>query len=472
MQARPVRARTEPRRPRRTAGDPVRSVRAQYPRTAGTDAGRRGLRPRHRYHGDHRESVAARLCARAQFAVGAGAAGESAAAGGGSRAFRTHCDCQLGLRRRGIHRRRYRPGTSCRPGTARKQVEGLMARTAPAALRPSATHAPSYYAATLKEPVATEPFAGSTRADVCVVGGGYAGLATALHLARRGVDVVLLEQSRLGWGASGRNGGQAHVGMRRDQQWLERHVGPADARRLWEFALGARAHLDWLIDTYRIECDFRLGYLHANHRDRYTAETREHVEHLRSQYGYEHIRFVERDELLTMVATHGYYSGSFDARAGHLHALNFALGLARAALQHGARLHEAVEVTAVDAQTGGWRVATTRGEVSAKRVVLACNGYLRGLAPAVERHVMPINNYIAVTEPLGADGARRLISNGAAVSDSRFVVNYFRTTPDHRLLFGGGENYGYKFPRDIAAFVRPHLLKVFPQLAGTRYDFA
>jgi gamma-glutamylputrescine oxidase len=347
-----------------------------------------------------------------------------------------------------------------------------MVRNAPAALRPSATHVPSYYAATLKEPVATEPFAGSTRADVCVVGGGYAGLATALHLARRGVDVVLLEQSRLGWGASGRNGGQAHVGMRREQQWLERHMGLADARRLWEFALGARAHLDWLIETYHIECDFRLGYLHANHRERYTAETREHVEHLRSQYGYEHIRFVERDELLTMVATHGYYSGSFDARAGHLHALNFALGLARAALQHGARVHEAVEVTAVDAQTGGWRVATTRGEVSAKRVVLACNGYLRGLAPAVERHVMPINNYIAVTEPLGADGARRLISNGAAVSDSRFVVNYFRTTPDHRLLFGGGENYGYKFPRDIAAFVRPHLLKVFPQLAGTRYDFA
>lgn len=347
-----------------------------------------------------------------------------------------------------------------------------MPRTAPAALRPSAAHAPSYYAATLKERLTTEPFAAPARAEVCVVGGGYAGLSTALHLARRGVDVLLAEQSLLGWGASGRNGGQVHVGMRRDQEWLEEHVGLADARRLWEFALGARGHLDWLIETYAIDCDLRLGYVHANHRERYSAETRRHVEHLRSKYAYEHIRFVERDELAGMVATRDYCSGSFDARAGHLHALNFALGLARAAASHGARLHEGVEVTSIDAKNGGWRVATAQGEILAKRVVLACNGYLRGLAPQVERRVMPINNYIAVTEPLGADGARGLISNGAAVSDSRFVVNYFRITADHRLLFGGGENYGYTFPRDIAGFVRPHLLKVFPQLAGVRYDYA
>jgi gamma-glutamylputrescine oxidase len=320
--------------------------------------------------------------------------------------------------------------------------------------------------------VVAEPFAGPARADVCIVGGGYTGLSAALHLARRGVRVILLEQSRLGWGASGRNGGQAHVGMRRDQQWLEQHVGPEDARRLWEFSLAARAHLDWLVETYRIDCDLRLGYLHANHRERYTAETRHHVEHLRTKYGYDQIRFVERDELASMVATRDYCSGSFDARGGHVHALNLALGVARAAVSHGARLHEDVEVTGLEPRHGGWRIATTRGEVSADRVVLACNGYLRGLAPQVERHVMPINNYIAVTEPLGAEGARRLISNGAAVSDSRFVVNYFRITADHRLLFGGGENYGYKFPRDIAAFVRPQVLKIFPQLTQVRFDYA
>ncbi len=347
-----------------------------------------------------------------------------------------------------------------------------MPRSAPAALRPSAVHVASYYAATLKERVTTEPFTGPTRTDVCIVGGGYAGLSAALHLARRGVDVLLVEQSLLGWGASGRNGGQAHMGMRRDQEWLEKHMGRADAHRLWDFSLQARAHLDWLIETYGIACDLRLGYLHANHRERYTAETRQHVEHLRSHYAYEHIRFVDRDELATMVASRDYCSGSFDARAGHLHALNLAIGLARGAISHGARLHEGVEVTAVDPHSGSWRIATTRGHIIADRVVLACNGYLRGLAPAVERHVMPINNYIAVTEPLGAASAQQLISNGAAVSDSRFVVNYFRITPDHRLLFGGGENYGYRFPDDIAGFVRPHVLRVFPQLGQIRYDYA
>ena len=347
-----------------------------------------------------------------------------------------------------------------------------MVRSSPTALMPSATHAPSYYAATVREQVATEPFSGPARTDVCVIGGGYAGLSTALHLARRGVNVTLLEQSRLGWGASGRNGGQAHVGMRRDQQWLEARVGQADARRLWEFALAARTHLDWLIDSYAIDCELRLGHLHADHRERYTADSRRHVEHLRTAYGYQHIRFVGRDEVASMVASPNYYSGSFDARAGHLHALNFALGIGRAAAGHGARLHEGVEVTGLSRGDGSWRVATNHGELVAERVVLACNGYLRRLAPEVERRVMPINNFIAVTEPLGAEGARRVISNGAAVSDSRFVVNYFRITPDHRLLFGGGENYGYQFPRDIAAFVRPHLLKVFPQLAGVRYDYA
>ena len=347
-----------------------------------------------------------------------------------------------------------------------------MFRVTPTALLPSAAHAPSYYAATVREKVAVVPFEAAGRCDVCVVGGGYAGLSAALHLARKGVAVTLLEQSRLGWGASGRNGGQAHVGMRRDQHWLEARVGNGDARRLWQFALGARAHLDWLIETYGIDCDLRLGYLHADHRERYGADTRRHVDHMRSVYGYEHIRYVGREEIAGMVATRDYHGGSFDARAGHLHALNFALGIARAAASHGARLHEGVEVTGLRAADGGWRVDTSRGALQADRVVLACNGYLRRLAPEVERRVMPINNFVAVTEPLGADGARRLISNGAAVSDSRFVVNYFRITPDDRLLFGGGENYGYRFPRDIAAFVRPHVLKIFPQLGDVRFDYA
>ena len=337
---------------------------------------------------------------------------------------------------------------------------------------PSAQHVASYYAATQAEQAPAGPLAGATDCEVCIVGGGYTGLAVALHLARRGVDAVLLEQSRLGWGASGRNGGQVHVGMRHEQEWLEATVGREDARRFWDFALAARTHLDWLIDSYAIRCELRLGLLHADHRARFGADTRRHIAHMRSVYGYEPLRYVDRDEVRAMVASNDYHSGCFDPRGGHLHALNFALGIARAAASHGARLHATTEGPGLARAGDGWRLATGRGEVRARRVVLACNGYLRGLSRYVERHVMPINNYIAVTEPLGPERARARISNGAAVADSRFVVNYFRITPDHRLLFGGGENYRYRFPRDVGAFVRPHALAVFPQLKGVRFDYA
>lgn len=348
----------------------------------------------------------------------------------------------------------------------------MRARSYPPALAPSASHAPSYYAATLTETAASVAMDGSLRCDVCVIGGGYTGAATALHLARRGVEVVLLEQSRLGWGASGRNGGQVHVGMRRDQEWLEARVGPAAAQEYWRLALAAREHLDWLVATYGIRCDFRPGLLHANHRARYTAETAAHVEHMRSAYRYDALRFVEAGEIRDLVGTDAYHSGSYDAHGGHLHALNYALGIARAAASHGARLVEGVEAGAPVAHGDGWRIPTPRGDVEARRVVLACNGYMRGLSARVERRVMPIHNYIAVTEPLGPERAKALIPSGAAVSDSRFVVNYFRVTPDHRLLFGGGENYGYRFPDDIGAFVRPHLLAVFPGLKDARLDYA
>jgi len=338
-------------------------------------------------------------------------------------------------------------------------------------LAPSSEHAPSYYAATLNEQVDAPALSGDSAAHVCVIGGGFTGISAALHLAKRGVDVTLLEQSRLGWGASGRNGGQAHVGLRREQDWLEKHVGAADARRLWELALDARMYLDSLIQTYGIRCDFRPGLLHADHKPAYTADTRRYVDHLRNRYDYAHIRFVDRAEVREMVATDDYFSGSLDARGGHLHPLNYALGLARAAQSHGARLHEGSEVTAVERRGTDWVVRTARAQVRASTVLLACNGYLRGISPEVERHVMPINNFIAVTEPLGEERARSIIRDGIAVSDSRFVVNYFRMTTDHRLLFGGGENYRYSFPSDIRSFVRKHALKIFPQLHSTSFEF-
>jgi len=327
-----------------------------------------------------------------------------------------------------------------------------------------ARHAPSWYAETARAPATGAALAGDVAADVCIVGGGFTGLSAALHLARAGAKVALVEQALIGWGASGRNGGQAHIGMRRGQPWLERHVGRDEAMRFWRLAQDARAHLDWLIDEGGIDCDLTPGLFEADHRARFAAETRETVELLNTRYDYPHVRVVGCEESRALVATDGYHGGMLDSRAGHLQPLDLAHGIARMAQAAGAAIHEHSPATAIDRQGGRWRVATPGGAITADRVVLACNGYLAGLVPAVEARVMPINNFIAVTEPLGEARAAGLIRDRLAVSDSRFVVYYFRVTPDYRLLFGGGENYSMRFPADIAGFVRPHVLRIFPQL--------
>jgi gamma-glutamylputrescine oxidase len=291
-------------------------------------------------------------------------------------------------------------------------------------------------------------------------------------LARQGVKVGVLEQARLGWGASGRNGGQVHVGLRRNQHWIERRLGRDAARCLWDVGLRAREHLDWLVETYSIKCDLRHGLLHADHKSRYGDHSRRYVDYLDREYDYKSLRYVGLEEIRSAVASNSYVGGTLDTRGGHLHALNFALGIGRAAHQHGAKLHEDTEVTGIQRVGSAWRLTTPRGAVRAQQVILACNGYLRGISPIVEAHVMPINNFIAVTEPMKPETAAALVRNGCAVADSRFVVYYFRITADHRLLFGGGENYSYRFPDDIGAYVRKHIVRIFPQLAPVRLDYA
>jgi gamma-glutamylputrescine oxidase len=330
----------------------------------------------------------------------------------------------------------------------------------------------NYYFATAGAARATLPLETRVQADVAIVGGGFTGLGAALELVRGGANVVLLEAEELGSGASGRNGGQAHVGMRRDQLWLEQHMGVEDAHKLWEIGLAARAHLDTLMGENGIECDFRAGLLEPDHKRRYVAESRARVAHMHAHYGYESLRFVSREEMNALVAHRNYYGGVHDTLGGHLHPLKLAYGMAAAAGEAGVGLYTHTRVTGLHKQGSGWRLTTARGEVYANQVILAGDGMLHGLHKGLDARVMPIHNYIAVTEPLGAERARALIANGASVSDSRFVVYYYRITPDNRLLFGGGESYARHYPQDVAGFVRPHMLKIFPQLRGVRLDYA
>ncbi|MCT8970494.1 NAD(P)/FAD-dependent oxidoreductase [Microbaculum marinisediminis] len=321
---------------------------------------------------------------------------------------------------------------------------------------------------------ALDPFPaidGDIRADVAIVGGGFTGLSAALHLAERGVDVVLLEANRVGWGASGRNGGQIHSGQRRDVEWTEAQFGVERSKRLWALAEEAKALVRGLIDRHGIDCDLRDGLFGTAHKQRYVAGERRYVDKLRGEYGYDQIEWVGRDDLAEALGTDVYFGGMRDAGAGHLHPLNFALGLARAAAAAGARIHEATVVTGLE---GGATpvLVTPRGRVSADTVILAGNGYLDGVEPDVESRVMPINNYVLTTEPIGAGAPGGILKGGEAASDSRFVIYYWRPTPDGRLLFGGGETYTRTFPADVRAFVRKHMLNIYPQFRDARIDHA
>ena len=329
----------------------------------------------------------------------------------------------------------------------------------------------SWYAATATPFAALPPLSGDIRADVCIIGAGYTGLGAALELARRGVSAVVLEAGQVGSQASGLNGGQVHTGQRRDQAWLEKTVGPDDAMALWRLAQDARAHLHATIADHAIACDLKPGMIHARHRPGGEAEDAAHIEHMAQRYGYDALSLIGTQDLANDLGTDVYHGGLLDRDGGHLHALNLALGLARAAMVSGATIHEHSRALSSTRQGGKIVVFTAGGRVTCDQLILSGDGSLNHMAGRARGRVMPINNFILTTEPLG-DLAGEIIASDAAVADSRFVVNYFRKTSDGRLLFGGGENYRPGFPSDVAGFVRRHMLKVYPRLKDVKIDHA
>lgn len=341
---------------------------------------------------------------------------------------------------------------------------------------PPGQHARSWYAETAGTLPDHPPLSGEVRADVCVVGGGYAGLSAALQLAERGVRVVVLEANRLGWGASGRNGGQLGVGPRADIRKYESMVGRDDAAKVWEIATAANRLVRHLVARHGIDCDLADGYLEAAWRRADLDDIQAYAALVADAYGHPALEVLDRAGVAALIGTERYHGGFVDRLGGHLHPLKFALGLGRAAVEAGAVIHERTRVRSVlpgvveaagdagETGVGAGGGGSGGGRVRADHVLIACNGYIDGLAPAASRRMLPINNFIIATEPLGENRARAVNRDNLCVADTRFVLNYFRLTPDRRILWGGGENSGRRFPEDIAGMVRERMLGIYPDL--------
>jgi gamma-glutamylputrescine oxidase len=331
--------------------------------------------------------------------------------------------------------------------------------------------AESWYEATAGRGAPAPPLEGDVEADVCVVGAGLSGCSAALHLAERGYKVVLLEADRVGYGASGRSGGQIIPGYACGMAKLAAQLGKADAKRLWDISVEAVGLTRDLVANNHIDCDLVWGHMHVGIKPRQREELLEWQREQEGDYGYRLLRFMERDEVRQWVASERYLAGLLDSGAGHLHPLRFTLGVGRAAVAAGVRLHEHSRVTQVG-HGPAVTVRTDRGSVRAKFVVLCANVGHEELSEQLARRNLGVASYVVATKPLGAERAGALLRDRIAVADLNWIIDYFRVSSDHRMLFGGRVSYSGVDPLGTARATRQRMLKVFPQLADVEIDYA
>lgn len=335
---------------------------------------------------------------------------------------------------------------------------------------PKSISAATYYQATATPSPDHPPLSGEVKADVCIVGGGYTGLSAALELSAAGYSVRVLEAETIGHGASGRNGGQICTGFSSGQDKIAAQLGKDDARRCFALAEESKRLLVERVERHRIDCNLRWGYLHVLPKPNRMDGLQEWKDEW-DGLGYTDTRLLTKAELEEKLGTTAYHGALREGGAGHFHPLNYCLGLARAAREAGAVIHEHTRAVEVDTGSAPF-VRTERGVVRAKFLIIACNAYLGRLVPKLYGKVMPVTSYIITTEPLGEERAKTLIRDGEAVADTNFIVDYFRVTSDTRMLFGGRASYTTLEPADLGAYMRPRMTRIFPQLRDAKIDFA
>ena len=335
----------------------------------------------------------------------------------------------------------------------------------------SEPHVRSYYAASVAAPSPAPSAAGELRCDVCVVGAGLTGLTAALELAARGFDVVVLEANLVGWGASGRSGGQLIFGYACDMPTLAGLVSRDDAQHLWRWSLDALEDVRARVARHAIDCDWADGQLHVAIKPRQRDELQAWQALLARDYGYDGLQFLEGDALAAHIRSPRYLAGLFDPRGAHVHPLKYTLGLAAAARAAGVRIHERSRVLRIE-RGAAPVLHTAQAVIRCRHVVLAGNAYLGPLVPELDRKIMPVGTYIVASAPLGAALAEACLPGNAAVTDINFVLDYFRLSADFRMLFGGRVSYSRIPPPNLAGAMRSRMARVFPQLADVPVDYA
>lgn len=330
-----------------------------------------------------------------------------------------------------------------------------------------------WYAESAGEAPARPSLSGGRTTDICIIGAGYAGLSAALQAAETGARVIVLEAERVGFGASGRNGGQIHTGLRKEQSELERWLGEAHARDLWNLSEEAKALVRSLVARHGIACDLKSGLIIAAHDKRAQEELARDTEHLASFYGYRDARMLSRNEAARAIGSRLYYGGKLDLSGGHLHPLLYARGLAQAAERAGAEILEQLPVVAIEQANSGVQVRCANGTVSAAQVILATDAFSGTLMPELARYIGHIESFVTATAPLPEALREEILPGDEAVADTRHVLDYYRKSADGRMLFAGREAY-FGMPKDVARLVRPRMLRVFPQLRDvpTQYGWS
>lgn len=335
----------------------------------------------------------------------------------------------------------------------------------------SASGPETFYRAALGPAPAHASLAGHVKADVCIIGGGFTGLSAALHLASIGARPVLIEADTIGYGASGRNGGQIHTGFRQTQRALERWLGELHARDLWNLSEEAKSLIREVATRYGIDCALTAGLVIAADDGGAIRPLADDTEYLRAHYGYSAARMMDAAETARELGTVVYPAARFDSGGGHLQPLAFARGIAAAAEAAGARLHEHTRAQRIEASEHGVRVLCDRGTIDAGHVILACDAYSGLLVPELAPYIAHVESFMTATERLPDDVYQSVLPNDSAVADTRHVLDYFRKSEDRRMLFAGRETY-FTVPQNVAAIVRPRMERVYPLLKNIRTEYA